>query len=68
MNTMERTASARFSYDEALRHHIDKDYDEWDIEEDERLESETAWEAAFEHGEELALEEQTTMGAGWDED
>lgn len=56
----------RFNFEAALRRHIDES-DTWDIEEDERLESETPWEAAFEYGEELALEEQATVGAD-DED
>lgn len=63
---MHRMDRERFNFDAALRRHID-DTDSWDIEEDDRLESESPWEAAFEYGEALALEEQATMEAD-DED
>ena len=55
-----------FSYDEAVMRHVETD-DDWDLEE-ERLDSESPWEAAFTQGEELAREEQATLEANWDED
>ena len=64
---MQRMAkTGRFSYDAAVRRHIDGNI--WETEEDERLESETPWEAAFEYGEELALEEQAADKASEAED
>jgi hypothetical protein len=56
----------RFGFDAALRRHMDREHD-WTTYDDERLDSESPWEAAFEYGEELAREEQT-MEADWDED